>query len=448
MRKLLLPALALLLPLAHCGAEVPVRTESLVWTCLAFNGRDYSPSFAPESSDTLFLLGGVDNFLSLRKTLVYWWPLTASWKTDTDSLNIQFPGTLELSDGRGLVRTLQATPYTYFNIRGEYELNWKVVTGDSARRELAKYADLYDSYFKAVRDYQQRTTAYNVEMQSLGARIQKLKDAHRDYAPLLQRMTTLPEPTAPTPPSYYEVPPAEMEQAFILNVPPGRYSIRLRDPQGRVMEGSEKTVVVHEARRTGGIGYEVIPSDKWTRPEESVTPSSILYVNGVADLYLRPFFEDEFNDLDYEKTVNNSARGNQNIERWVRIQQVPHAQIELAGYNAPPAVLGESPFTVRQSEGNSLGYTIVPFDAAVSKGTAPNLVAFRIPVDRTARAIRLSARDSTGAALQGSERQIRIVGPLPGAGLLIALVLAPLLAMVVLLVFRARSYSSERITDV
>src|SRR5208337_2959485 len=137
-------------------------------------------------------------FLSLRKTLVYWWPLTASWKTDTDSLNIQFPGTLELSDGSGPVRTLQMTPYTYFNIRGEYELNWKVVTGDAARQELAKYADLYDSYFKAVRDYQARTAAYNTELQSLGARIQKLKDQHRDYAPLLQRMNTLPEPAAPT----------------------------------------------------------------------------------------------------------------------------------------------------------------------------------------------------------------------------------------------------------
>ena len=178
-----------------------MRTESLVWTCLAFNGRDYSPSFAPESSDTLFLLGGVDNFLSLRKTLVYWWPLTASWKTDTDSLNIQFPGTLELSDGRGLVRTLQATPYTYFNIRGEYELNWKVVTGDAARRELAKYADLYDSYFKAVRDYQQRTTAYNLEMQSLGARIQKLKDHRDNVAALITRFQALRSPSPPWPPT-------------------------------------------------------------------------------------------------------------------------------------------------------------------------------------------------------------------------------------------------------
>ena len=49
--------------------------------------------------------------------------------------------------------------------------------------------------------------------------------------------------------------------------------------------------------------------------------------------------------------------------------------------------------------------------------------------------------------MPGSERQIRIVGPLPGAGLLIALALAPILAMVVLLVFRARSCSPERITD-
>ena len=74
-------------------------------------------------------------------------------------------------------------------------------------------------------------------------------------------------------------------------------------------------------------------------PESSVTPSSILYVNGVADLYLRPFFEDEFNDLAYEKTVNNAARGNPNIVKWVRIQQVPHTRIQLGARTRAAASL-------------------------------------------------------------------------------------------------------------
>ena len=124
MKRLLASLLLLLLPLASALAEVPVRTEQLIWTVLAFNGRDYSPAFAPEGSDTIYLMAGVDNFLSARKTLLYWWPITGEWKTDTDSLNVQFPGTLELRDRRGTVTREPQQEYTYFNRKGEYELNW------------------------------------------------------------------------------------------------------------------------------------------------------------------------------------------------------------------------------------------------------------------------------------------------------------------------------------
>ena len=148
------------------------------------------------------------------------------------------------------------------------------------------------------------------------------------------------------------MPPSELQPAFILNVPPGLYSMRLRNPDGTVMEGSEKNVVAHGRSRTGGIGYDVIPADKWTRPVESTTPASVLYVNGKADLYIRPFFEEEFNDLAYEKTVNNAARGNPTIVKWVR---------------------------VHQTQGSSLGYTIVPYDPqGASKGKDPDIIAFRL----------------------------------------------------------------------
>jgi hypothetical protein len=446
MKRLIASLLLLLFPLALGLAEVPVRSEQLIWTMLAWNGRDYSPAFAPESSDTIYILAGGDNFLSARKTLVYWWPLTSEWKTDTDSLNVQFPGSLELRDARGSLKRMPLQEYTYFNVKGEYELNWNVVTGEAARQELEKYARLYESYFKAVQDYQGKNAAYDAEMQALLVRIQKLRDEKKDTAALLERMQGLQKPVAPEAPSFYVVPPAEMQQAFILNLSPGSYSIRLVNPDGTVMEGSEKTVVVHERLRSGGVGFEVIPSDKWTRPEASVTPSSVLYVNGSADLYLRPFFEDEFNDLAYEKTINNAARGNPNIAKWVRIQQVPHAAIEVQRPGAAKSLLAESPFYVEQSKGSSLGYTIVPFDAqGAHKGKEPNLIAFRVPVDTNARAISFHALDSKGEKLPGSERQIRVVGKAPSAALLIVLALFPLLLMAALLIIRMRAYSTESI---
>ena len=278
MRRIAAILLLLAVALAAALADVPVRTEQMIWSILAFNGRDYSPAFAPESSDTIYLLAGADNFLSARKTLLYWWSITSEWRTDTESLNVQFPGTLELRDGRGSVTKLPLEEYTYFNVKGEYELNWNVVTGEAARQELAKYAALYESYFKAMQDYQRQIAEYDAEMQSLGARIQKLREQGGDFSALLTRMQTLPRPAEPAAPSYYVVPPSDMQQAFILNLSPGSYRIRLLNSDGSVMESTEKTVIVHDRSRSNGIGFEVIPSDRWTRPEASVTPSSVLYV--------------------------------------------------------------------------------------------------------------------------------------------------------------------------
>jgi hypothetical protein len=443
MRSMAASILLLFLAASVGLAQAPVRSEQLVVSLLAWNGRDYSAVFAPESSDTIYLLAGSDNFISVRKTLVYWWPLTAEWKMDTEPLNVQFPGSLELRDAGGRVTQLPLQEYTYFNIKGDYELNWKVATGEAARRELEKYVSLYGSYTRAMQEYRLKSAAREAELQSLEGRIQKLKEQGKDFAAPLERLQNLPKLEAPVAPTFYVVPPVEMQQAFILNLPPGRYAIRLVTPDGSVMEGSERNVVVHDRLRRGGIGFEVIPSDKWTRPETSAAPSSVLYVNGDADLYLRPFFEDEFNDLAYEKTINNAARGNPTIAKWVRIQQVPHATIAVQGATEGKSLLEERPYFVRQSEGASLGYTIVPFDpSGAGKDQQPDLIAIRVPVDKNTSAISFSALDSKGGKLPGSERQIRVIKGVGAPALLVALALAPLLLMAVLLGLRRRLYAS------
>ena len=64
-----------LLALLPVFGQAPVRTENLIYSVLAFNGRDYSPTFVRAASGTIYLIAGVDNFLTVRKTLVYFWPL-------------------------------------------------------------------------------------------------------------------------------------------------------------------------------------------------------------------------------------------------------------------------------------------------------------------------------------------------------------------------------------
>jgi hypothetical protein len=168
----------------------------------------------------------------------------------------------------------------------------------------------------------------------------------------------------------------------------------------------------------------------------------VLYVNGSADLYLNLFFQDEFNDLFYQKTVDNAARGNPNVYTWVRVQLVPHATLEVRTADGRALRLEEQPWTVQQTQGASLGYTIVPYDPG-SEQKDPDLVAFRLPVTSSPGWIRFQALDSRGAALPGSERQVRLVRP-ASSGLVPGLMsLLPIAVMVIILSLRARYHRGQ-----
>jgi hypothetical protein len=165
-------------------------------------------------------------------------------------------------------------------------------------------------------------------------------------------------------------------------------------------------------------------------------------VDGSADLYLRPFFEQEYNDLYYEKMQRNDARGNPNVMKWVRIQQVPQAGIRLSGPVGQERVIREEPFFVEQIKGASLGYRIVPFDPqGAHKDRDPSLQAFHLPILKGQPVLRLATLDKNGSPLAGGERQVRIVGSARAGVVALILALLPLAVMVAVLVGRSRRVS-------
>ena len=436
-------AASLLFVVALAGAQAPVRREQLIYSILAFNGKDFAATFARQDSDSLYLVADVDNFLTVRDAFVYFWPITQEWKTDTSVLDVPFKGTLELTGGRQREPQI-VTPvrYTYYNTRGEYELNWKVATGAQADQAWETYQKLMADYYDRAQKYQQARAVYEAMLNELTLRITRMRDQGQDVSKLVAVLQNLSSPQEPEFPKDYIVPPRPVEEAFVLNLPVGEYAIRFFAEDGSVLEGSEHKVVSFRKRRAEGIGLEVIPGDKWTRPVESTTPSSVLYVDGSADLFLRPFFEQEYNDLYYEKMQRNDARGNPNVMKWVRIQQVPQAGIRLAAAGGQEQVIREEPFFVEQVKGASLGYHIVPYDPqGAHKGRDPSLQAFHIPIAKGQSVLRLATLDKNGVPLAGGERQIRLVGPArSGIGALI-LALLPLAVMVGVLIARSRRIS-------
>jgi hypothetical protein len=423
-------------------ADVPVRQEQLIYSIMAFNGKDYSGTFCGENSDTIYLIADQDNFITARKTLVYYWPITGDWKTDTSALNYPFEGTLELTDKRGESRIINPERYTFYNIQGEYELNWEVATGDEAEKAWQHYQGLIDQYYQATSQYQQAKMAFDMMMNELAKKITEMRNSGTDVTELVEKLKALRSPEPPQPPDDYIVPPSPVQSAFILNLPCGEYNIRFISEDDAVMEGSLKRLVVFEKRRADGVGFEVIPGDKWTRPVQSKSPSSVLYVDGTTNLYLRPFFQDEFNDLYYQKMIKNDARGNSNLMNWVRIQQVPGARIELTGNSHASEVILEEPFYVEQTKGSALGYKIVPFDPeGAHKDRDPSLIAFKVPVNRERSLIKFKLLDKSGLYMAGSSRQVRVIIKSRWQAVLLLLCLLPLLAMATVRMIRSRKYS-------
>ncbi len=423
-------------------AQAPEMKENMIYAVGAFVGKDYTGTFVREEADTVYLIANESNFLNARKTLIYFWPITQEWKADYDTLNENFlNGKIEVTDSSGKTQIMEPVGYTYYNSPGEYEINWQVFLDAAADEEFAKYQKMMEDYYKAMDEFNQKQMQAEIDFNALIADIGKKREAGEDITVLVEKAQRYADEGIGDPPGrpgYYVRP---VEKAFHFNMDPGEYRIRFLTESGEVMEGSDKKVILHKKRRENGIGYDVIPADKWTRPETSQGPSSVLYIDGSTDLFLRPFFQDEFNDLLYSKTIRNDAKGNPELMTWVKIQQVPKPRIEMILPKNKTVSLEEKPYYVEQIKGSALGYKIVPFDAeGKHKDREPSLMAYHIPMGKDASVIKLRLQDKAGERLAGGERQIRVVSR--SSTLLLSLILAfvPLVVMIVVLVIRSRRY--------
>ena len=420
---------------------MPTHYEQFIYSIVAYNGRDYSGTFVRQPVGSLFLIAGRDNFISARTTMVYYWPLTKSYRLDTNTIDHQFGGKLRIT-GNGIDRTLGMEKYTYYNVRGEYELNWKVAKGPAAEQAYAAYEKVVSDYENAVYAYQQAQSTYQQKLQNLAQEITALRNKGGNTARLVEQLRSLKQPSPPQTPSTYTSPPVAPQNAFVVNLPAGVYHIELINPNGTIMQGSEKRLVVFSSSGAETVGYDVIPGDKWTRPETSTSPGSVLYVNGTTDLYLRPYFEKQYNELDHQRLVNNDARGNPNMESWVKLQQVPNARVTLSA-DGRSSTEKQEPFAVEQLQGGSLGYKIVPWGQAQHQGgQKPDIIAFHVPISLSNRVIRVSTLDEHGKLLRGSAREIRVVAGNGPQFILVILILLPLLAGGIVMAMRSRRYSA------
>ena len=88
------------------------------------------------------------------------------------------------------------------------------------------------------------------------------------------------------------------------------------------MPDSERKLVVFNPERDG-VGYDIIPHDKWTTPDQSDDSSQILYGRRDSIIYLQPYAEKEYNDLYLSRLQNpQSTTGQRNLWRWAKLDPI------------------------------------------------------------------------------------------------------------------------------
>ena len=403
------------------------RDEQLVYALTIFDGSGYSSTFSAESSDTMYLLADIDNFVTLRKTFVYYRPVDDALKTDTTLLNATVDGFLEISGRNVDSQSLLMEDYTYYNLRSDGQARWHAATGPEAHLVYLDYTEKLRRYREGLDDYRLDRATYDYMAAELERRIEEQNRKGGDTTRLEEVQRGLVAPTKPEFPEEYAAPPVRVDRAFVVNLPAGTYRVRLVRRDGRVLEGSEKTIMAFGRFGEPTIGYEVIPADKWNRPVESQSNDSVIYVDGSSDLYLIAYHQHEFIDLYYEKLVRNDARGSPGMRRRVSVQEIPDVRLAVLGPGGPITTIERLPYFVDQERTGLYGYRIIPFDAEDAHvNREPSLEAFHIDLHRYGARIRVALVDSQGDVIDDSMRRIRVLDGSPSAGVLVVLAFLPL----------------------
>ena len=424
----LLAVLATVLATA-ARADSHDRAEQLIHSLIVFNGSGYSRTFSAESSDTIYLLADTDNFVTLRKTFVFYRPADDALHTDTTLLDTAVDGSLEISGGNVEARSLSMEDHTYYNLRGDGAARWRTATGPEAHRVYLDYQEKLRAYREGLDAFRLDRATYEYMVSELERRIEEQRQSGGDIARLEEVLGGLVAPTGPEFPEEYAAAPVRVDRAFVVNLPAGSYRTRLVRGDGKVLEESEKTIVAFGRFGEPTVGYEVIPGDKWNRPVESNSRRSVIYADGSSDLYLVAYHQHEFIDLYYEKLLRNDARGSLGLRRHVLVHEIPGVRMAVLGPGGRSATIDKLPWFVQQERTGSHGYRIVPFDPeGAHRDREPSLAAFHVDLDRHGARFRVALVDSRGDIIAGSVRSVRVPDRSTSAGVLLLAAFLPLAA--------------------
>ncbi len=429
----LLTALLLLLARQRPSqAQSPEQSDAFVFGINASVPGAVIGTFAPPSVDSIYFLADRTSILSPRQTRVYYWPITNEYRAAWSEVNEQVEGTLEILQGSEVVATVQQVTYTIHFSTGERAPRPQLYVGQEALQADARFQEAQTAYREAALAYQAARQAWLAQA--------------REAAASLTADGVDPEtlPPAPQQPEALNLFSTGLNSGYPVELPAGSYQIRTRLPDGSIIPESERRLIVFAPRRTA-VGYEVVPENRWTFPEELNDLSSAVFGENDSVIYLKPYIVREYPSLPYERLQDPQYVGDTSGPEWMWVSGEPLEEeiLEIVRDGRVEELVGLQPYFVRQVPGRELGYEILPY-APDTPDLTPRIdfVGYRIALSTERPAFEVRLRSPEQTLLSGSTRAVRVVEPI-SVYTLLPLSLLPLIIGAGLLFWRRRRTALE-----
>ena len=388
--SLLALSLGLFLNAQADPADAPVKERGLVYRLEVFNGRAHVYTYSPAKAQTIYALAGTALVLNPRTTLVYYWPITRRDMADWDGLDEPVTATLEVLQAGRVISTPAPTPYALTH-HGQNLGEAALSVGATASRDYETYQHALTDYWAAIAEYHKRRIEYDRALVA--------------YTTQRAQGRQVPVPQAPTPVTPLDFYTTAPDPGFVVTLPVGDYEVRLRGPDGQILAGSRRRLVVFTHRRAG-VSYTILPESRWTVTERSSAPEDTIYAKLNTTLFLRAFLAREYPAEEYRRLTDPQDREIVRGWTWVDIQPLQQMRLRLRADSGAVTELTERPYDVRQTSGSSLGYEIVEFDPTQAPDRSPSFSAFKLPVLGNSQ---IETAGLQGPPGQSGKRPIRVV---------------------------------------
>lgn len=418
---------------ALVSAQAADRQDTFVYGINAGIPDAVVGTFAPPVVDTIYLMSTETSILSPRITSVYYWPITNDYRASWNVLNEIVAGELEIIRGLQTVETIEQTTYT---------IHFRTGRGSTNKPDLYIGADAESAYaqFQAdQRAYREAALAYE---QAREAWLAAAREAQKNGIPPDQFP---PGPVEPAPLNTFST---GLNSGFPVKLAAGNYRIRVKATDGTIVPESERRLVVFSPRRTA-VGYEVVPEQRWTFPEESNDLEGAILGADNTVVYLKPFVTREYPTVAYARLQNpqDASVAQAGEWTWVAGEPIEDAILEQVSGGRILEQIPLQAYTVKQTPGGEYGYEILEYSASTPDVTPRiDFVGFRLPLASDNRNLSVQLRASDDTLLLGSNRAVRVGGT--NSPILLGLIsLLPLLAGAGILWWRQQQTSRIRSAD-